>query len=158
MAACYLSSGGVRIPGLIKYLKTYIMCWISDSAELLTAKSEMVVFKVCMQHQKTKALISYYYNSVYILGTQKEEGIELDKIYDNFVIRRGLHCYNTNKFIPKVDELVLGISPYHHFYDSGAWKAVVVRGYIPVGASYYINKNQEIVTNKLVLTDVLDLV
>lgn len=133
------------------------MCWVSDSAELLTAKNEVVVFKVCLQHRKTKALISYYYSSVYTLGVQKEEGIELNIIHGHFVIRRGLHCYNTNKFTYVVGELVLNIPPYHVFYDSGDWKAVVVRGYIPAGANYYLNKNQEIVTHKLILTDVLDI-
>ena len=133
------------------------MCWISDHAELLTAKHEVVVFKVCLQHIKTKKLVSYYFKEPYTLGKLKRQSIIVDKAGNEFVIESGLHCYNTNAFSCSKNLLVLNVAPYPHFYNMEGYVAVVVRGYIPKGATYYLNEYHEIATNKLVLTDIIDL-
>ena len=133
------------------------MCWTSNEAIALTADDNVVVFKVCLQHTKTKKLISYYFHSVYTLGKLKRQSIIVDKAGNEFVIESGLHCYNTNAFSCSKNLLVLNVAPYPHFYNMEGYVAVVVRGYIPKGATYYLNDYHEIVTNRLVLTDVLDI-
>lgn len=141
------------------------MCWTSKKAEKLTATRNLPIYKVLEYDIITEELYSYYYHMKYELGVLYSSDVNPYTVSGGTVINQGLHCYNINcVFGQRTDGVILCASIFEPsvkfaklFNDRGSYKVVVARGHIPTGATYYINDSGEIVTNKLVLTDVLDL-
>lgn len=141
------------------------MCWTSRNAEELTATENIPIYKVLEYDMISEELYSYYYRMKYELGVLYSSDIYRYTVSGVTVINQGLHCYSSNcRFKQKADAVVLCANIFEPsvefsklFNDRGSHRVVVARGYIPIGATYYINDLREIVTNKLVLTDVLDL-
>lgn len=140
------------------------MCWTSRKAEKLTATENLPIYKVLEYDIITEELYSYYYHMQYKLGVLYSRDINRYTVSGVTVIDRGLHCYSIDcRFRQRKNAIVLCESIFEPsvkfsklFNDRGSYRVVVARGYIPTGATYYINDSKEIVTNKLVLTDVLD--
>lgn len=141
------------------------MCWISKNAEKLTATENIPIYKVLEYNMISEELYSYYYHMKYKLGVLYSSNIYPHTVSGVTEISQGLHCYNSNcMFRQRADAIVLcpnifepSVGFLKLFNDRGSYKVVVARGYIPTGATYYINDLREIVTTKLVLTDVLDI-
>lgn len=139
------------------------MCWTSREVEKLTATENLPIYKVLEYDMISEELYSYYYRMKYELGVLYSSDIYRYTVSGVTVINQGLHCYSSNcRFRQKADAIVLCANIFEPsvgfsklFNDRGSYKVVVARGYIPTGATYYINDLREIVTNKLVLTDVL---
>lgn len=141
------------------------MCWTSREVEKLTATENLPIYKVLEYDIISEELYSYYYHMKYELGVLYSSDIYRYTVSGVTVINQGLHCYSSNcRFKQKTDAVVLCANIFEPsvefpklFNDRGSCRVVVARGYIPTGATYYINDLREIVTNKLVLTDVLAL-
>ena len=139
------------------------MCWTSKNAEKLTATENLPIYKVLEYDMISEELYSYYYRMKYELGVLYSSDIYRYTVSGVTVINQGLHCYSSNcRFKQKTDAVVLCANIFEPsvefpklFNDRGSCRVVVARGYIPTGSTYYINDLREIVTNKLVLTDVL---
>jgi hypothetical protein len=139
------------------------MCWISKNAEKLTATENIPIYKVLEYDMISEKLYSYYYRMKYELGVLYSSNIYPHTVSGVTEISQGLHCYNSNcMFRQRADAIVLCANIFEPsvrfsklFSDRGSYKVVVARGYIPTGATYYINDLREIVTTKLVLTNVL---
>lgn len=141
------------------------MCWISEVAKKLIATENLPIYKVLEYNIITEELYSYYYHMKYELGVLYSSDVNPYKVSGGTVINQGLHCYSINcVFRQRTDAVILCASIFEPsvkfaklFNDRGSYRVVVARGYIPTGATYYINDSREIVTTKLVLTDVLDI-
>lgn len=149
------------------------MCWISDEAKCLNSGEEKIpVFKIVMRDTIRNTLEAYYRGTPYILNKEYHAIVVPEKCWphNRYMISKGLHCYdNTCNFRRRFDGICVIRSVYTDMYstafysdynyvsDSDCYVAVVVKGYIPPNTYYYVNNQNEIVTTKLVLTDVLDL-
>lgn len=145
------------------------MCWISKVLkEENSGKSKIPIFKVLRMYIDSKKLAAYYRATPYVLNKEYNSSI-LPRFLDScFEINEGLHCYSASckfasfevgihAFLPKNICAV----PYNNgkkidFEGIHPYKAVVVEGYIPPNTRFYINEIGEIVTQRLILTNVLD--
>lgn len=140
------------------------MCWISDKAEPLISDGNVRVFKIC--RLKDGFIHSYYYGGVYELDKEYETKINISPNGngEKYFGREGFHSYSSNDCyaIATVGGLQvfkirtgltydLFITDYIGTYITGV---VVVEGYLPKGATYYINNQKEIISNKIILTKV----
>lgn len=170
MVACCLS-GGVRIPGLIKHLKIHIMCWTSEVLEVQNSgNSKVPIVKVLRMYTDSNKLSAYYRGVPYTLNKEYEATIlpHFDGL--SFEINEGLHCYSDSckfvsfrtgihAFLPKnICSITYNDGRSIDFEGIHPYKVVVVEGYIPPNTRFYINEFEEIVTSKLVLTKILDII
>ncbi len=141
------------------------MCWTSKTAEKLTAIEDIPILKVCVEHIITKEITSYYYGSEYKLNEFYKSKIERHCTNGATLIDVGLHCYSSKCQFKKLGR-TKGIGLFsttppaviiRKFHDDPFHCVIVLEGFIPMGATYYINEIDEIVTNHLVLTNVLDI-
>lgn len=141
------------------------MCWKSKTAKKLIATEDIPILKVCVEHIITKEISSYYYGSEYKLNEFYKNKIEQHYTNGTTLIDVGLHCYSSKCQFRKLSRFK-GIMLFstttpsvvtRKFYNDPSHYVVVLEGFIPIGATYYINEMEEIVTDHLVLTDVLDI-
>lgn len=132
------------------------MCWITyKEVKCETAKEDIRIFKVCLSSKSPEVLISAYREFEYILNKiySAEEELMLttygkDTYYGE--INKGFHSYSPNCTIIK--EAVISIWNNEQFLDSYDSNNIIVYGYIPKGAHYYINEGGEYVSDKICLT------
>lgn len=143
------------------------MCWISDKLEPLSSEEKVPVYKI-LRDCYTNILEAYFRGTIYALNKEYEEelGITREGVFTNHIIDEGIHCYSDLcKFKRTLGGIIVLVNDKHfRYYAEGQisftniyYKAVLVKGYIPPHSTYYVNKQQEIVTSKIVLTDVLDI-
>jgi hypothetical protein len=114
-------------------------------------------------------LEAYFRGTIYALNEEyKEElGITRGGLFRDCMINEGIHCYSGLCEFERGELGGIKVSvngKYFRYYNSGQialssiyYEVVLVKGYIPPHSTYYVNKQQEIVTSKIVLTDVLDI-
>lgn len=142
------------------------MCWISSEIPVKqnTGENKILIYKVLRRNIDSNNLYAYYRCTPYKLNEFYE--VEMDNPWklrsDCFAINRGLHCYSSECMARQTN---YGINIYygdgcnvHMIYkDDYPDLAVVAEGYIPPNTDYYINKDNEIVTSKLMLTKIIEL-
>ena len=132
------------------------MCWISSNLVCKNSGDEKVpIYKIL--GLTYGSLRAYFYSDFLYM---------LDHIYESkinpehgvmYFINEGLHCYSTKcTFIYNYNG-VLVTCPINTFsYPNGLYTtAVIIKGYIPPNTTYYINEKGEIVTESLVLTEIM---
>lgn len=146
------------------------MCWTSEVLKAENSgESTIPIIKVLRMYDDSKELAAYYRATPYVLYKEYNSPI-LPRFIDScFEINEGLHCYsNSCRFVnfetgihvfPPKNVCIVTYTDGKRIGFDGiySYKAVVVKGYIPSNTRFYINEIGEIVTNKLILTDVLDL-
>ena len=141
------------------------MCWTSKNIpERLIAKSDIPVFKV-MELNVKDILTSYYIGKIYDLNVLYYNNIGIphyENVTDEYHIFAGIHSYHHSLDIIKypciyrigrkdeyiIDDYLRGFSRFH------GKKTVIVKGIIPEGSEYYINKHGEIVSNQIKLLEI----
>lgn len=144
------------------------MCWISKTFNPLHSKENIPIYKV-LRVNNHNILEAYFRGTIYVLNEEFREslGYYFDPFVSRHMIDKGIHCYSDSCKFERKEGGIFVSTPTHdydRFYMEGRisitdlhYRVVVVKGYIPSDTEYYINDNQEIVTTKLVLTDVLDI-
>lgn len=146
------------------------MCWTSEILKAENSgESKIPIFKILRMYTDSNELAAYYRANPYTLGKEYEAAILPRSNSFGFEIEKGLHCYHCSCKFNNFGDGILVILPNDKgtfTYMNGVrlrynglqnYKPVVVRGYIPPNTRYYINEDYEIVTQALVLTDVLSL-
>lgn len=143
------------------------MCWISEVLKAENSgESKIPIFKILRMYDNSKELAAYYRATPYVLNREYNASILPHFIDSCFEINEGLHCYSNSCkfasfgdgihiFLPK--EVTVTYSDGKRIDFDGPYKAVVVKGYIPSNTRFYINEIGEIVTQRLILTNVLDI-
>lgn len=130
-------------------------------------ESKIPIIKVLRMYVDSKKLAAYYRSTPYVLHKEYISSILPLFINSFFEIDEGLHCYSNSCkfasfgdgihiFLPK-EVTVTYSDGKRTFCGIYPYKAVVVEGYIPPNTRFYINEIGEIVTQRLVLTNVLDI-
>lgn len=135
------------------------MCWTTNKKAVCeTAKEKIEIIKVCY-NMDNKTLISCYWEFEYELNKiySAEEELKClssgNKLYNE--VHAGFHSYTPNCTIVK--DSIVAIWNDNIFLDSYDTDVVVVKGYIPTGAHYYLNERGEYVSNKICLTSIEEL-
>lgn len=143
------------------------MCWTSEVLkEQNSGESKIPIIKVLRMYVDSKELAAYYRATPYVLYREYNSSI-LPRLIDScFEINEGLHCYSDScRFtIFKTGVHIFSLEDSWITYNDGKrldfngirpYKAVIVKGYIPSNTRFYINDLGEIVTQRLILTNVL---
>ncbi len=138
------------------------MCWLSSEAIPVvqnTGEDKVLIYKVLRRNINSNSLYAYYRCTPYELNRLYEVEMENPRKVnlDYSAINRGLHCYSSKCVARQIDDGIAiyedGKRPIRMIYeDDFPDLAVVAEGYIPPNTCYYINKHNEIVTSKLILT------
>lgn len=143
------------------------MCWTSEVLkEENSGESKIPIFKILRMYVDSKELAAYYRAVPYTLNKEYEATILPQFKISLFEINEGLHCYsNSCKFHNFGDVVIVHLNhDYTVTYNKGhrirfkgmqPFIPVMVEGYIPPHTKYYINDVYEIVTQRLVLTNIL---
>jgi hypothetical protein len=143
------------------------MCWTSEVLkEENSGESKIPIIKVLRMYVDSKGLAAYYRATPYVLYREYNSSI-LPRLIDScFEINEGLHCYSDScKCCKSVDTVIVCLNngcavTYNkghriRFEDMQPFIPVIVKGYIPSNTRFYINDLGEIVTQRLILTNVL---
>lgn len=131
------------------------MCWVTNSKpEAHVADSDIKVYKIVRQTPRKNIVNSLYYVYTYKIG----ELFEMDEkiipglvLYSTpfqaYVINEGFHSYATFEKVKMEfeDGITLAIDP-------GASMPVIVECIIPEGSRYYINNEDEVVSDKIIIS------
>ena len=137
------------------------MCWISKNLTQQISDGNVKIFKMCMT--KNYKLCGYFYtNFEYILDEEYQTEINIGHNVElnRFVGNQGFHSYDATKCEVKkiIDREVklcvtrCAFKPYtvvKYLAD-----AVLVEGYLPKGTTYYVNADGEIISDKIILTEI----
>lgn len=136
------------------------MCWVTNvKAVCEIAAEDIKIFKVCSPSDvNPEVLISPYLEFEYELNKvySIEEELEVIVCFSDVSyceIYKGFHSYASDCTILK--HAVIAIWNNNRFLDSYDTDDVIVRGYIPKGAHYYLNERHEYVSDKICLTEIM---
>ena len=145
------------------------MCWISEVLKAENSgESKIPIIKVLRMYTDSKKLAAYYRATPYVLNKEYNSSILPRFVHTCFEIDEGLHCYSDSC---KFASFETGIHIFLLKYSSTAtytdgkridfdgirpYKVVVVEGFIPPNTRFYINEIGEIVTQGLILTNILE--
>ena len=144
------------------------MCWESDTKKKHIAKEKIPIFKI--GYLRDNKIYSLYYDFIYELNKQYNvNSIECDTIINIFQsciysIKNGFHSYDIDCTININFQDIYGcFRPILNIknkdiildtvYNDTIEDLIKINGYIPKGSIYFINKNKEIASNSIVLTD-----
>lgn len=152
------------------------MCWKSKTAISIIADKDIECSKVVLQDE-SNTIYSFYEEFEYKLDKLYKTKLELIKDVNNTfnVILQGFHSYsdkikydinsNHNNAIRvykarnniRIDlPNIYGIHSYILRGDKPA-KSVIANCVIPKGSTYYINENEEIVSNQLIVKSIKEI-
>lgn len=114
------------------------MCWISKKIKLKIAKKPVMVYKI-LNRDYYSPVIKYQYRQnttvySYLIPITQYEPVS-GKIV--FCVEKALHSYKTYRAAIKSD-----------IHNS---EQIIVRAIIPEGAVYAINKENEVISNRLIV-------
>lgn len=136
------------------------MCWLSSEVPVVqnTGEDKVLIYKVLRRNINSNSLYAYYRCTPYELNRLYEVEIDKPKKVNYSTIDKGLHCYSSKCVARQINDGIAiyedGKRPIRMYKDDLPDLAVVAEGYIPPNTDYYINKHNEIVTSKLILTKV----
>lgn len=135
------------------------MCWATNKKAVCEiAKEDIRIFKVCSPSAiNPEVLISSYWGFTYELNKVYSAKKELEVLsclndicYSE--VHEGFHSYASDCTILKNG--IISIWNSNKFLDSYNSDDVIVYGYIPKGANYYLNERGEYVSDKICLTEI----
>lgn len=137
------------------------MCW-TGNLNLEKTKVDIPIFKIMVVGDKREIVYSYYCKSQYNIGELKTSEIipdgrdEYNPGY--YRVRIALHSYHLSRF--KIEgETGLFIKNIESGYtvDYYPFSCNIVKGIIPKGAYYCENEEGEIISDKLIMTEICGL-
>lgn len=141
------------------------MCWIGR-LDLKYAEEDIPIFKIMKLDSKRKnTVISAYFSTWYELGELKESDIIPESCGCWWIaphqVNVALHSYNPLKIDVKNTIIhnrkrIRVFTKNSPFIDLYPIEYVVVKGYIPKGSRYCENKRGEIISDKLIMTEVCE--
>ena len=154
------------------------MCWISDKLEPLVSDGNVKVFKICGQTKDSSLYGFFRHTFKYALNKIFKTKISIDSkgLSFRYMGNEGFHSYSNDhcmwllhryEFIKsskpesidvfaKINgERIIGSYSTNGFYCFYFVSIVLVEGYIPKGSRYYINENGEIISDSIVLTNII---
>lgn len=133
------------------------MCWESKTLPVKNIAEENIeIFKICTLYDYE---IHAYFNAdfVYTLDKVYEQKklimYERHILYQGYFVEEAFHSYSNSCLIYWLDFNTISINGTRYI---GPY-LIKVKGYIPKGAIYYINEIGEIVSDKIVLTDYIEI-
>lgn len=134
------------------------MCW-TGNLNLKKTEVDIPIFKIMEIGDNRETMYSYYCKSQYNIGELKTSDIipEGRDIYSPmyYRIRIALHSYNLSKFeIEGETSFLIRNIETGHAVDSYPFYCNVVKGIIPKGAYYCENEEGEIISDKLIMTEI----
>lgn len=136
------------------------MCW-TGNLNLEKTKVDIPVFKIMIVGDKREIVYSYYCRSQYNIGELKTSEIISDgrDMYSPmyYQVKIALHSYNLSKFKiwKRMSSLIISNIESGHAVDSYPFYCCnVVKGIIPKGAYYCENEEGEIISDKLIMTEI----
>lgn len=147
------------------------MCWSTTKRKHIrahTADENVPIFKICNMPSPLEICAYYMYTRYHLCTLYEIPEIEVERAERTdtgefqYEIHKGFHSYSDEckAFYNLVYNCIIVMTPCTnvHYFSSDV---VLVEGYIPKGSIYYKNSRGEIVSNKIVLTrivqkDVLD--
>jgi hypothetical protein len=132
---------------------------MSKTAEPNIAKEDIEIFKIC-ETFSDNIVKSYYRDVPYTLGKiyKMSIPIEVCKVvtFDfSFQINKGFHSY-AKECVVRPFAYYCSIEIFHRDTNIGTYhnNTIKVKGYIPKGTKYYINKFGECVSEAICLTEI----
>lgn len=117
------------------------MCWISaNKPEFKVAEKDITSYKIVYKAEKGK-FRSMYFNKIYTPG--KLESLKKDLLFErtlSYLIYEGFHSYEAKAEGVRKE-------PFHLSQSN----VTFVRCTIPKGATYCVNEDGEIVSNKIII-------
>lgn len=137
------------------------MCW-TGNLNLKKTKVDIPIFKIMVVGDKREIVYSYYHKSQYNIGELKTSEIISDgrDMYSPmyYQVRIALHSYSLSKFkIEGKTGLFIRNIESGHTVDFYPFSCNVVKGIIPKGAYYCENEEGEIISDKLIMTEICGL-
>jgi hypothetical protein len=147
------------------------MCWWGDLSNKHKAEKDITVIKILKK--KDNQLYSPCYNMLYNYNDLAVSEVHVEQKGDFcpiVIIDKGIHCYNPNCefLIVQNEKMRTGISVKHleperhvgvycnaDYIDDNDYKHVAVKCTIPRGTIYWENYLGEIVTNRLIIGEVV---
>ena len=158
------------------------MCWISKNLVEQKSDGKVEIYKVC-GIDKNNVIRSYFRpNFTYVLNIPNQTKVSINQHENEYYGFNGLHSYSAKltewkreKYTSKQDCIHIKsinsnmwLYPLYTplfckpmFYSDQKHSAVrkehiaVIKGYIPKGASYYVNSHGEIISEEIVLTEII---
>lgn len=131
------------------------MCWINRTAIAHVAEEDIEIFKMCEDSTEKNTVQSYFMASNYILNKvyKLESPIEVEQFGTYYGINKGFHSYNKTCEVKRLRSDIVIANEYCSIETYRDY-AIIVKGYIPKGATYYINDRNEYVSDEICLTKI----
>jgi len=144
------------------------MCWESKELKLLVSDGNVKVFKICLVSENGNNYFSYLYRFKYILNKEYHTELNIKKVitgglnYGNegFHSYSAEHCKAENGWSDMMTHYAMSVLSKNrnigiYFVRRNKLPLALINGYIPKGAKYAINADGEIISDSIVLTDVV---
>ncbi len=131
------------------------MCWLNRTAIAHIAEEDIEIFKMCEDSTEKNTVQSYFMASNYILNKvyKLESPIEIEQFSTYYGINKGFHSYDKTCIVKRCIDGIIIMSEYSTI-ETYCDYAIIVKGYIPKGATYYINDRDEYVSDEICLTKI----
>lgn len=131
------------------------MCWTNKIANACVARENIEVFKICERCTEEKIVLSYFMLSNYTLNKvyKLDSPIKVKQFATCYGINRGFHSYDKTCIVKHYRSDIVVVNEYCSI-ETYCDYAIVVKGYIPKGATYYINDRKEYVSDEICLTEI----
>lgn len=134
------------------------MCWFGKIGQKQIAQEDTRVLKVL--RVKDDKYYAYWFPFEYEFGKLYETELGV-KCKDYVEIAEGFHCYsNLLGVVKKENRCTIQIMDYSgaklDWYRGTFYKLVLVACTIPKGSEYYINDYGKIVSNKIIINQVVE--
>lgn len=130
------------------------MCWESKTKPIpKIATEDFEIYKICLDGRVGHIEVRSFYNNFYYnlrqLYTQ-EKPLSINEINSprKYQIERAFHSYLPSCELVGTNSGLYIVNGAHYC----GYHLVKVKGYIPKGATYYVNNKNEVVSDKIVLT------
>lgn len=157
------------------------MCWESRGMlNVLEAKDDVVVFKFFLRRRKnwlapvSDKLFSPFREFEYEIGKEYTAKINPIQTIDTWRINKGIHSYDVSKILhikintfktePKFtvevrvyDDNENDNSFYSAYEETQTKVPILMKCHIPAGTTYYVNKIGEVVSEKLVIDEEIEI-
>lgn len=134
------------------------MCWTGKKIRKV-ALNDIPVYKIGF-YENEKSSTSYFQRFIYEAGKKYSSEVVLKCTYDdNVLIKEGLHSYSFKTELERTTDFLIVRNKlrYVEGYPINEYKLCLAKIYctIPRGAFYYENELGEIVSNELIIDNII---
>ena len=144
------------------------MCWQSQELKEKRSNGKVKVFKICY-FKKDQIKAYFFYDFSYKLNEIYQTNVRINKKYDEFydyfvyIGTQGFHSYSADYCNVTKNIWTFVVKPNTNGDRVESYPVprnetlVVVEGYIPKDGVYYENEKGEIISDKIILTEIIDI-